>query len=174
MTPEEKGWKDVSLNELDLELENQALELDLQIQGGLVYKGKEAPPELVNQFLHNVKDSESRMAEAAKTNLPVLSIFPPNFSFPPADQMCDDQILRKLKEIRNIFTANNIELGLVDGLPESLLYTNIIEDVLEEVPFIPYGPDSRFTYVIECCDGYCSDCFQRDFCTSSSAWDEGS
>ena len=29
MTPEEKGWKDVSLNELDLELENQALELDL-------------------------------------------------------------------------------------------------------------------------------------------------
>ena len=135
MLTEEMEWKDDSLNELDL-----------QIQGGLVYKGKEAPPELDNQFLHNVKDSESRMAEAAKTNLPVLSIF----------------------------SANNIELGLVDGLPERLLYTHIIEDVLEEVPFIPYGPDKRFTYVIECCDGYCSDCFQRDFCTSSSAWDEGS
>ncbi|MBC8379463.1 MAG: hypothetical protein H8E62_09830 [Planctomycetes bacterium] len=154
----------------DLELENQALELDLQIKGGITFHGEETPPELYNQFLHNVTEFESLAAEPTENNRIVRTIFPADYAFPPADQMTDQEITEKLNGIKKFFAAENIELGLVKDLPERLIYTYIVEEVLPETPSFPFGADCRFTYVIDGCSGYCPGCFQREYCENSAGW----
>jgi len=171
MEAEEINWEDDSLKDLDLELENQALELDLEMKGGLTFKSGDMPPEIQNRFLHNVKDFEE-LAEASEANRPLCSLFPVDDTFPSAEQLTDQEIAAKLKEIKKVFSDNNVELGLTEKLPEKIIYSYLVEEVLPEMPSFPYGPDCQFTYVIDGCDGYCPECFQRDYCENSAAWDE--
>jgi hypothetical protein len=132
------------------------------------YKNDTPSLEFQNPFLHHPKESKSHTEAEFSTNLPLRSLFPADYPFQREDMMTDSEIAVKLNEIKQVFSTNSIELGLVQDLPKRLLYTYIVEDVLQEIPCIPYGPDNRYTYVVDRCDGYCPGCFQRNFCNCSS------
>lgn len=161
-------WKSDSEKELDIELENEALELDLRMKGGDFYKDKNTPLELYNEFLHNVKEFESLVE---KSFPPVRSIFPIDYQFPPSSELTAQQLSEKFNDIVEYFTHNNIELALSKHLPVNKAYQYIVDEILNETPSFPYGSGCRFTKVIDGCDGYCPECFQRDYCETAEEWD---
>ncbi|MBN1765155.1 MAG: hypothetical protein JW860_07855 [Sedimentisphaerales bacterium] len=171
MQNDETDWTSDDIKDLDLELENQALRLDLQIQGGQIFMDEECDPEIDNSFLKRIITYEAMAEEARVAGRPLRSIFPVDFNFPLLDEMNEQELKNKLSEIIKIFQANNIDLSLVDGLPDNIIYTYLTEEAIPEVPGFPYGADCPFTYLIDGCDGYCPDCFQKDYCENALDWD---
>lgn len=160
-------------NNLDLDLENESLELDIRIKGGELYKSEEmeATPELYNKFLQNVLEYEAFAEEAAEDDWPLSCLFSDDFIFEPVDEIDGCGLKEKLAAIKEVFAANNIELGLADGLPDKLVYKYLTEEVLLEPAGFPIGPDCPSILVIDGCDGYCPACFQKDHCGMSAEWD---
>ncbi|MBW8017765.1 MAG: hypothetical protein FVQ82_16445 [Planctomycetes bacterium] len=178
MLDAENDWvdgrdKDNDGDNLDLDLENESLELDIRIKGGELYKSEEMEdkPELYNQFLRNIMEYEAMVEEGTEDDRPLSYLFPDDFTFPPADKIDGRELDEKLAAIEEVFAANHIELGLVDGLPDELIYKYLTEEVLLEPAGFPIGPDCPSTCVIDGCDGDCPDCFQKDHCETAAEWD---
>ena len=84
-------------DDLDLCLENESLELDVRIKGGLLYKSEEmeSEPEVYNAFLRNILEYES-LAEEYGDDRPLSFLFPDDFTFPPVDELDGCQLDEKL------------------------------------------------------------------------------
>ena len=146
--------------------------MDIRIKGGELYKSDEAEaaPQHYNQFLRNILEYES-LAEEYGDDRPLSCLFPDDLTFPPVDEIDGRVLKEKLEAIKEVFAANNIELALVDGLPDELAYKYLTEEVLLEPAGFPIGPDCPSTCVIDGCGGYCPGCFQKDYCEMSAEWD---
>jgi hypothetical protein len=174
----EKNWEDSQDKNndnanLDLNLENESLELDVRIKGGLLHKSEamEDHPEMYNQFLQNILEYEAMIEEGTGDARPLSYLFPDDFTFPPADKIAGRELKETLAEIEKVFTANNIRIGLAKRLPDEMVYKYLTEEVLLEPAGFPIGPDCPSTCVLDGCDGYCPGCFQKDHCETAAEMD---
>jgi|GEM_PF-1489730 len=163
-------WKDEDRDNLDLELENQALELDLTLKRGFEFDETSADPKLQNKILKSYELYED-LDEQPKR--PMRSLFPEECIFPSAVQLSRKELSEKLAYILEIFSYNNIDVALNRKLPDESLYTYLTTEVIPHEETFP-AHDKGFTYVIDGCDGYCPDCFQKDYCDTKDkiGWDE--
>ena len=164
------GWKNEDEEQLDLELENKALELNLKLKGGADFTEEDIDPKLHNAFLKSVETYEELDAEPKR---PMRSLFPEGCVFPSVDQLSKKELAYKLDYIFEILAQNNIQVALPGNLPDEELYTYLTADMIpNELTFPPHN--SGFSYVIDGCDGYCPECFQKDYCEVKDeiGWDE--
>ena len=94
------------------------------------------------------------------------SLFPADYEFPPVESMNDDQIAKKLQEISETLSKNNIEFGFANKLPDAVLYKYITEDCIKNDTVNP-SVTAGFTWVLDGCSGDCEGCFQKDYCSTS-------
>ncbi|MBD3320832.1 MAG: hypothetical protein GF350_07040 [Chitinivibrionales bacterium] len=155
-----EDWRSDDDRKIDLELENKALELDLKLQGATFRVESDIDPELENSFLNYVKDFEE-LDKLPKVKL--TSLFPPGFTFPPADELTREELENKLDDILDILEEHNIYLELANDVPDDVVYTYLAHDyILREDTF----PDNNIgiNHIISGCTGWCPDCFQREYC----------
>ncbi|MCF7957646.1 MAG: hypothetical protein K9M57_04275 [Phycisphaerae bacterium] len=126
--------------------------------------GPESGNERLEAEIDSNLENESPAEETAEEGRPLSHLFPDDFTFPPVDEMDAGQLDEKLTAIEDIFEANYIELALVDGLPDRLIYQFLIEDALQEPMDFSFGPDDSSICCINGCGGDCPTCFQKDYC----------
>ncbi|HUI91277.1 MAG TPA: hypothetical protein VLX68_03420 [Chitinivibrionales bacterium] len=156
-------WRTDEQKEVDLGLENQGLEADLGLQAGVTYKNGDVDPKLHNAFLKNVMAFEEADKEP---HVPVRTLFPEDFKFPPASSMSRKQLSDKIKEIVRVLTMHDIQFGFANKLPDKVLYKYLVEDFIPNESVGTYG-NAGFTFVIDGCDGACEDCFQKNYCSTA-------
>ncbi len=167
MPNKESFFKSEKLKELDLELENQALELDIQMMGGTLLRfarPDDFDDKMYNTFLRNVIEYEKKQKETSRPGKLIQSIFPDGFIFPPVNELSKKLLKDKLNAIEKILGAHNIRLELVDGLPDEIAYQYVIENILPEALEVPTNPNSSLSDVWNGCSGDCPDCLQKDYC----------
>ena len=164
-------WKSKEEIDLDLELENRALELDLKLRGGgecIIEDDIDA--ETYNSFLKNVHAYEELDKEPKRA---LKSLFPKNFTFPDVTSFKSRELHTKLLDIYDILNQNNVEVSLNEKLPDKLVYQYLVSQVIPFEVTFPMQFDG-FTHVIDGCDGFCPDCFQKKYCKTGQEvdWDE--
>ena len=87
----------------------------------------------------------------------------------PADEMGDAEIEAELDRLLDAMEKSRICVALVDGLPDRLFYTYLLEMLQEEDQLMTGGG-----WVIDGCSGYCPGCVQRPWCNSGQelCWSE--
>ena len=142
-----------------LRLDNELLRRRLEALGAMGYEFDSDDPKLENQFLNYVLSFEE-MHQGPQ--IPLRSIFPDDFEFPPASSMTDEQLAAKLDAITDILASRSIVIDTVGDLPDNLLYKYVLEEIDDlEIPLeMPEGT----VHHLDGCDGSCPDCFQRDYC----------
>lgn len=170
MESNKDDWKSEEEKQLDLELENRTLELNLKLKGGEDFAEEDIDPKLHNAFLKSVETYEELDEEPKR---PMKSLFPESCVFHPADRLSKKELKNKLDFIFEILAQNNIQVALPGKLPDEQLYTYLTTDIIpNELTFPPHN--TGFCYVIDGCDGYCPECFQKDYCEVKDeiGWDE--
>lgn len=156
-------WRTEDQKDMDLRLENQSLETELNLQGGGTFKNREVDPKIENAFLKNVIAYEEADKEPP---VPVRSLFPEGYEFPPVSSMSRRNLSKKIKEIAEILSAHNVEFGFANKLPDEVLYKYIAEDFIPH-EMIGASIQAGFTFVIDGCDGCCEECFQKSHCPTA-------
>ena len=171
MNSHSEDWKSKSEKDLDLELENQALELNIKLRGGKeIIRNENLDPRLHNTFLKNIEAYEELDKEPKRT---IKSLFPEDFSFPDVTTIATQDLNDLLDDIYCILNQNNVEISLVGKLPERLIYQYLIKEVIPNEVTYAMQYDG-FVHIIDGCDGYCPECFQKDYCKTSEEidWDD--
>jgi hypothetical protein len=165
--PEPEGQPEP--DDIDLILENQALELDIKLQGGgEMWKSEDVDPHVHNEFLRGVKEWDE-LDKGPKRSL--KSLFPDGYTFPPADQLTDEQLADKLDEIAEILDQHEVHIGLVGDVPDRLVYKYLVEDAIPNTE--TFAEDNTgFNLILDGCDGYCPECFQKEYCDTAKEWDK--
>jgi len=150
---------------VDVELENRALTLEVERLGGTVEEVGGMTPALRNAFLKQVLAYEATSEEPGR---PIRDLFPEDLDLPPAEALSKPRLGRLLKRVREILSENNIELGLVESLPEVEIYRYLTEEVIPKktVRAMPAGTK----LLLDGCSGWCEECFQEDFCEAKDEW----
>ena len=163
--PEDEGpeTENDAVSELDLILENQALEQDLKIAGmSSSYKAEDLDPAVENQFLKNIKMFEEMEKEPKGT---LAGLFPDGSIFPSADAMSDEAVRAMLEAIEAVLASHQIYFGFANELPDRLVYQHFVNELLPEEEEIVYpNPPAGFSYTLDGCTGCCEECFQLAFC----------
>ncbi|MDG5815228.1 hypothetical protein QA601_09065 [Chitinispirillales bacterium ANBcel5] len=149
--------------EIDLMLENQSLQSDILSKGGSFWKEQDMDPTLENEFLKNVL---SCCNNSKDQEVPMRSLFPANYKFPPADSMSKNELKRKLNDIEGILNKHNVQLGFCEELPHKVLYKHLIEDCIPNES-IDVSPDNTFITTLSGCSGDCESCFQKKYCSTA-------
>ncbi len=176
--PDEQGSKEDEAeddeqrkrDELDLHLENRALEDDLKAMGMLEFgKIGDLDPMIENQFLKYVEMYEE-MEDLPKD--PISSLFPADFVFPPAGQMTDAELEAKLSAIEEVLSKKRIFLQLQPGVPARDVYDYVVGEVLDyEISCA--DPTEEFAQIVDGCGGDCPSCFQRPYCNVAKEYESG-
>jgi hypothetical protein len=164
----EENWADDKQKEIDLRLENQSLETELQLKGAVGWKSPDLDPRIENEFLRNVMAFEEAAGGPA---VPMRSLFPEDYEFPPAESLSSEQLSAKLDEIADILSRNHIEFGFVGDLPDMVLYKHLVEDVIPN-DSIETSTGTMGVWVLDGCTGCCEECFQHDYCETARELDE--
>jgi hypothetical protein len=140
-----------------LEIENELLKEKLGFSAFCSYFAPDMDPLTLNQFLKHIL-----FIEDIGPQITIGSLFPPNFTFPPLEEMSETELITKIEFIVAILTDTGIVLELSPDLPPDLTYKYIVEEMLPEVVHcnIPERSAIHFTG----CGGWCPECFQKDYC----------
>jgi|WetSurMetagenome_2_1015567.scaffolds.fasta_scaffold00022_21 hypothetical protein len=159
----EEDWRSKEREDIDLRLENLSLEADMRLKGGMSFKNADVEPETENAFLKKIAAYEE--ADDGPP-VPVRSLFPEDFEFPPASSLPPEKLAEKIQEIARVLSANNIEFGFANDLPDEVLYRYLAEDFAPN-ELISAAAGAGFTWCIDGCDGGCDDCFQKAYCSTA-------
>ena len=100
----------------------------------------------------------------------IRDLFPSDISFPPVEELNDEQLEALMDRIATTLAEKQIYFDLRPGVPERDIYRHFVEDVLEyDVLF--ENPPEGFSSILDGCDGYCPGCFQRPYCETGKEWD---
>jgi hypothetical protein len=159
---EEKPWP---YDDADAELarENQALEEELKLLGEPVEMQPAADPKLHNEFLKQILAFHGM---ERGPQVPMRSLFPDEYEFPPVDTLSDAELEAKLDEILRILGEHTIVVDLIDKLPDRLTYKYLTEEVIPEDMVAAENPTGMRMH-IDGCTGGCDDCFQKDYCETA-------
>lgn len=143
--------------EIFLEIENELLKEKLGLSDFCSYFAEEMDPPSLNGFLRGlcfVEDIGPRST--------IRSLFPPDFTFPPLEEINEIDLITKIEFIDTILMDNGIVLELSPDLPPHLTYKYIVEEMLPELVSsdIPERSAIHFTG----CGGWCPECFQKEYC----------
>jgi hypothetical protein len=157
-------WRSKEREEIDLSLENSSLETEIKLKGGIFSsKTDDIDPLLENAFLKNVLAYE----EAAEDpQIPMVSVFPENYKFPPAESISEAELFEKLEDISRVLSDHGIELGFSNDLPDKVLYKYLVEECIPK-EMIDSSVTAGFTWVLDGCSGGCEECFQREYCSNA-------
>lgn len=156
-------------DDLELTLENQALESELAARGEPIEMKPGTDPKLHNEFLKHIiafhdMDNGPRV--------PMRSLFPEDYRFPPVDSLSDAELEAKLDDILRILYEHHIVVDLTEKLPDRLTYQHLVKDVIPKDQVSAENP-TGMTMHIDGCDGGCPECFQKDYCESAKEnWPE--
>ncbi len=105
--------------------------------------------------------------------LPVHSkykgLLPKNIVIKSPEELNDEEIHVELQKLTNAFEESGNSIGLNEGIPARLVYTDLLETLREENELLIVG-----CWTLDGCSGYCPDCFQRPWCEQGgkSCWPE--
>jgi hypothetical protein len=162
-----ENWKSQEREELDLELENQSLELDQRLKGGVFFGNEDVDPRMHNQFLRNIQRYEECKSQSVK------DLFSADMPFKQAEDFSKKQLKEALRNIMETLSFHGIIVCIQSKLPDEVLYTYLTKEFIpNESIVMPH--ESGMRYVIDGCDGYCPECFQKDYCETAHeiGWDE--
>jgi hypothetical protein len=151
---------DYNLSEEEkIEQENLLLQSEIIIRGGMIGDSKGLPPEIENQFLKNILAFENAERK------PISEIIGVSITdYPVANKLTENEITKKLDELIEVFEKNEIALGLIEGMPDRLVYKFLVEEYLFDKDNLhPVGISG---WVIDGCSGDCPSCFQLEYCSS--------
>jgi hypothetical protein len=159
----QEDWRSEEQKEIDLQIENQGLEEQITLKGGLMGTEEDIDPELHNQFLKNIIAFE----EADELpQMPMRSLFPSDYEFPPGSSMSDEAVSRKLEEIEELLDRHNVAFGFANKLPDRVLYRYLVEECIPHET-VTQATQAGFTWTLDGCDGCCEECFQKDYCPTA-------
>ncbi len=159
-----EDWTDEQQKLIDLTLENSSLEEEIALKcGGTIEKPADIDPYIENQFLKNVLAFEETEKEE---HLPMRSLFPDDYKFPPAESMSPKELSEKLEDICGILSVHNIEFGFANDLPDKVLYRHIVDECIANDTVSP-SVAAGFTLVLDGCTGLCEECFQKEYCKTA-------
>jgi hypothetical protein len=165
---DENFLNDEISKQLDLSLENKTLDDELFLKtGSKVHSFEEVDPEIHNQFLKNVLAFEEAHDEP---EVPMKSFFTNDFEFPDEKTLTDEQVAQKIDDIYEILSANNIEFGFANEIPDRVLYKHLAEEVIPEDTISAPLTQTGF-WVLDGCTGNCPDCFQKEYCETAKNYD---
>ncbi len=156
-------WQNDEQKKIDLQLENKALQDEITLKGGIFGRCEDLDPEIENMFLKNVIAFEEAYDSP---RIPMRSLFPPHYKFPPVKSMSKKEISDKLDDIALILSTHNIQLGFNEKLPKDLLYKHLVEDCIPNET-VQQEMISGFVNVLDGCTGDCDRCFQKDYCSTA-------
>ncbi len=105
--------------------------------------------------------------EGNTPQIPMRSLFPADFRFPPVESMSEKQITRKVDKIEDILFAHNIHLGFCEKTPDKLIYKYLITEVIPKEEIDEKVFEGCFT-TFNGCTGWCEGCFQKDYCDNQA------
>lgn len=156
----QEDWRSEEQKEIDLQIENQGLEEQITLKGGLMGTEEDIDPHVHNQFLKNIIAFE----EADELpHMPMRSLFPSDYEFPPGSSMSDEEVSRKLEEIEELLDRHNVAFGFANKIPDRVLYRYLVEECIPNET-VTQATHAGFTWTLDGCDGSCEDCFQKDYC----------
>ena len=121
--------------ELDLTLENQARWKDLELRGMTAHgKSEDLDPAVENVFLNHIEMMEEAMEHPF---CKVRDLFPDDLSFPPPEELDDEQIKALMDRIEETLAEKQIYFELNAGVPEREVYRHFIEEVRRLSPSTP-------------------------------------
>jgi len=140
-----------------LEIENELLKEKLGLSPFCSYFAEEMTPAALNEFLRHML-----FMEDIGPKKPIRSLFPPNTTFPPAEEMTETELESTVKFFEDILMDNGILLELSPTLPADITYKYIVEEMLPDLipDSIPEGGALHYNG----CGGWCPECFQKDYC----------
>lgn len=156
-------WQNDDLKKIDLQLENKALQDEIEMRGGSFGKCEDLDPEIENMFLKNVIAFEEAYDGP---RIPMRSLFPTDYKFPSVQSLSKKEISDKLDDIALILSTHNIELGFNDKLPQDVLYKHLVEDCIPNET-VQQEVLRGFTNVLDGCSGDCDGCFQKEYCSTA-------
>lgn len=115
-----------------------------------------------NAWLRMVLEREEMLAGP---QVRVRTLFPEGTEFLPADCLSEAEMIGQLDYIEDVLGEADIIVDLREGLPVSLKYAHVINQILDsEIP--ASRPPGTLTH-FDGCDGGCDVCFQRKFCDTA-------
>jgi len=140
-----------------LEIENNLLKEKLGLSTFCSYFAPDMDPLTLNQFLKHILFIEDIGPQ--KT---IRSLFPSDFTFPPAEKMSETEIVSTVRFLDEFLEDNGILLELSPTLPADITYKYIVEEMLPDL--IPDNIPESAALHYNGCGGWCPGCFQRDYC----------
>ncbi len=122
--------EEISQRERIEKLKQQAAEL---AGGEMTFWENEAMPlDVQEQFWQNVLSFETGAGDAASSYVPVEVLKDDGVEFPPADELDDEALTRKLWEVIHAMARQRWYLFHTDHLSDRELYVKLVEDLLAE------------------------------------------
>ncbi len=155
---ENELWADEEMRAVERELENRQIESELEEKGYTFSKLEEMDADAENEFLKQMQEFEDWQNSPQIT---IRSLFPPNATFPSAEELSEEELKYKIAYIRKTLSEHNIEFGFARDLPDNILYTHLIDECFEDC----VGTSGAgFTWFLDGCTGGCEECFQQKYC----------
>jgi len=110
-----------------------------------------------------------RWMRGEPTSLTMKEILGSNFEIIEPEKLTDEEVIAKLKRIKERCLKYNISFETRKNIPSRLIYLDFIDNLAEEYEILTNG-----YWHIDGCSGYCPDCFQRPWCEAglTSCWPE--
>ncbi|HDL64693.1 MAG TPA: hypothetical protein ENH12_04810 [Proteobacteria bacterium] len=140
-----------------LEIENELLKERLGLSDFCSYFAGDMDPPALNHFLRHISFMENIGPEK-----PIRSLFPPNITFPPAEEMTETDLASIVEFLEDTLMDNGILLELSPTLPANIKYKYIVEEMLSDL--IPDNIPDGAALHYNGCGGWCPECFQKDYC----------
>ncbi len=155
------SYKSNSNETVNLSTENFLMEKKLR-KAGISFNPKEkADPVKFNKKLKYYMEMEG----LGLTSHQIRSFFPAGYKFPSLEEMSEKELEDKINDIYEILLKNHVEVALADGLPDSLFYKYIVDELLSETVEVD-STSTRFVIFDGCCVE-CDECFQKDYCETA-------
>lgn len=156
----DEKWCDEEQEKIDLELENQSLETEIKLKGGIFGGLKNLDPSTENAFLKSIIAFE---AGDKDLQIPIRAIFPDDYKFPQVGSMSRKELSEKLDDIARIFEEHHIGLDFSEKVPDKVLYKYLVETCIAKEMVDASIPEGSIVY-LNGCTGFCEECFQKNYC----------
>ena len=103
-----------------LEIENELLKEKLGLSDFCSYFAGDMDPPALNDFLRHIS-----FMEDIGPQKPIRSLFPPNTTFPPAEEMNETDLVSIVQFLEDTLMDNGILLELSPALPIDIIYKYI-------------------------------------------------
>ena len=103
------------------------------------------PPELHLDWLDYIIEFEEKWANA---NMTTVAERLGNISFPPPDELNDEQLVAEWDRLQQLMSDNNLDLCTINDVPDRELYRFTVEELFAEeiVDIRIYGMTTHFIY----------------------------